>query len=81
MENTNELLIGKAVLNTKGAIIGNIEESIKDGDSGEIVSVLIKPSEDLKTQNYTLTEKGKIIFPYSSLSFVKDIIIIEDPIK
>ena len=81
MEKRNEILIGKNVLNTKGVIIGNIQESIKDGDSGEIVSVLIKPSEDLKLQNYALTQKGKIVIPYSSLSFVKDIIIIEDAVN
>jgi len=81
MEHTNEILIGKTVLNTKGNIIGKIHESIKDSDSGQIISVLILPSKELNLQNYSLTEHGEIVFPFSSLSSVKDVFIIEELIK
>ena len=81
MEKINDLLIGKTVLDAKGNIIGKIHESIKDSVSGQILSVLITPSKKLKLQNYTLTEQGDIVFPISSLSSVKDIIIFEDTVK
>ena len=79
MENTNEKLIGKTILNSKGNIIGRIQESIKDSDSGEIISVLITPAKEINLKNYTITEHGEIVFPFSSLSLVKDILIIEEP--
>lgn len=81
MENINEILIGKTVLNAKGNIIGKIQDSIKDRSSGEITSVLIAPSKELDLRNYTLTAHGKILLSYSSLSPVKDIFIVEEPIK
>lgn len=81
MEKTNNIVIGKNVLNTKGNIIGMIQRSIQDNLSGEIVSVLIIPSKELDLKKYSLTEKGEIIFPFSSLSSVKDIFIIEEPIE
>ena len=81
MENINDILVGKTVLNSKGNIIGRIQESIKDSISGEIISVLILPTKELNLGKYTLTERGEIVFPFSRLSSVKDIIIVEEPQK
>ncbi|KYK21118.1 hypothetical protein AYK25_03845 [Thermoplasmatales archaeon SM1-50] len=81
MEEASNSLIGKTVLNTKGTIIGIIEKSIKDAVSGEIVSVLIKPSKETNLQKYTVTELGEIIFPFASLSSVKDVVIIEETLN
>lgn len=81
MDITNESLMGKAVLNKKGDVIGSIQGSIKDDISGEITSVLVKPYEGLDLTNYSLTEHGEILFPFSSLSSVKNIFIIEELIK
>ena len=81
MEKSNDLLIGKTVLNAKGVIIGVIKESIKDSVSGQIMSVLIKPSKEVNLQKYVLTDHGEIIFPFSSLSSVKNIIIAEEPLQ
>jgi sporulation protein YlmC with PRC-barrel domain len=80
MENTNVVLIGKTVLNAKGVIIGRILESISDSISGDIISVLIEPSKEVNLQSYSLTDHGQIIFPFSRLSCVKDIVIIEEPL-
>jgi sporulation protein YlmC with PRC-barrel domain len=74
-------LIGKTVRNAKGIIIGKISESITDAISGEITSILIKPSQEMNLNGFTLSDSGDIIFPLSSLSCVKDIIIIEEALK
>jgi sporulation protein YlmC with PRC-barrel domain len=79
MENTDNVLIGKTVLDTKGIIIGVIQQSIKDEMSGDVVSVLIKPAEAINLQRYTVTNTGQIIFPFSALSSVKDVIIVDEP--
>jgi sporulation protein YlmC with PRC-barrel domain len=81
MGNVSDILIGKTVLNAKGVIIGKVQESIKDSISGEVTSVLIKPSKEVDLQKYTVTDRGEIIFPFSSLSSVKDIIVIEEPLR
>jgi sporulation protein YlmC with PRC-barrel domain len=81
MGNVSDILIGKTVLNAKGVIIGKVQESIKDSISGEVTSVLIKPSKEVDLQKYTVTAHGEIIFPFSSLSAVKDIIVIEEPLR
>ncbi|MFA5102976.1 MAG: PRC-barrel domain-containing protein [Candidatus Thermoplasmatota archaeon] len=81
MEQTNDPVIGKTILNSKGTIIGMIHGSIKDGDSGKIVSVLLVPSKKLHLKNYSLTKNGEIVVPFSSLSTVKDAFIIEEPVQ
>jgi len=81
MEKPKDEFIGKTVLNAKGIIIGVIQKSMRDGLSKEITSVIVKPSKEVDVQKYTLTDCGEIIFPFSSLSSVKDIIIIEEPLK
>jgi sporulation protein YlmC with PRC-barrel domain len=81
MENANDVLIGKMVLNAKGIIIGKVQKSIKDSISGEVTSVLITPSKEVDLQKYTVTDHGEIIFPFSSLSAVKDIIVIEETLR
>jgi len=81
MEHTNEKLIGKTILNSKGNTVGTIHELIKDYDSGRIVSVLIIPSKELNLKNYSLTKNGEILFPFSSLSAVKDAFIIDGFVK
>jgi sporulation protein YlmC with PRC-barrel domain len=81
MELPRNNLIGKTVLNAKGIIIGKILESITDSISGEITSVLIKPSQEVNLNGFTLSDRGDIIFPFTSLSCVKDIIVIEETLK
>jgi sporulation protein YlmC with PRC-barrel domain len=81
MGKVSDEITGRAVLNAKGVLIGVIQTSIKDEVSGEIISVLIKPSKDVDLQKFSVTERGEIIFPFTSLSSVKDIIILEEPLK
>lgn len=81
MEKLDDIFIGKTVLNAKGAIIGIIQASIVDDRSGEITSVLVKPQKEVNLQNYSVTERGDIIFPCTSLASVKDVIIVEDTPK
>jgi sporulation protein YlmC with PRC-barrel domain len=80
MEDANHLLIGKIVLDAKGVIIGRILEALKDDISGEITSVLIEPSDGMNLQNYSVTDRGQIVFPFRRLSRVKDVIIVEEPL-
>jgi sporulation protein YlmC with PRC-barrel domain len=81
MQELPNALIGKTVLNAKGTIVGIIGKTITDASSGEVVSVLIKPSKEANLHNFSLTDLGEIIFPFASLSSVKDVVIIDEPLK
>ena len=78
---TDDDLVGKMVLNSQGSIIGIIQKSMRDDSSGEITSVILKPSKDIDAQRYPLTNGGELIVPFSALCSVKDIIVFEDPVK
>ncbi|PNX54288.1 MAG: hypothetical protein BV458_00290 [Thermoplasmata archaeon M9B2D] len=78
---THDALVGKTVLNSQGNIIGVILKSMRNNSSGEITSVIVKPSKDVDVQRYPLSNGGVIIVPFSALSSVKDIIVFEDPVK
>jgi sporulation protein YlmC with PRC-barrel domain len=74
----NDDFIGKKVINTKGFIIGVVQRSVRDTTSGEIISILVKPTKETDVQKYILTDGGEIIFPFSAISSVKDIVIFEE---
>jgi sporulation protein YlmC with PRC-barrel domain len=78
MEKIEDDFVGKMVLNAKGSIIGVIQKSIRDVTSGEITSIVVKPTKETDVKQYILTDRGEIIFPFASLSSVKDIIVFED---
>ena len=78
METSEDKLIGKTVMSGEGCIIGIIKDSLVDNHTGESTSILVKPSKEIDPQSYKLNEQGDIIFPFDSVSAVKDIVIIEN---
>lgn len=78
---TNDALIGKTILDSQGSIIGVILKSMRDTSSGEITSVIVKPSKDVDVQRYPLSNDGVLVVPFSALSSVKDVIVFEEPVK
>lgn len=78
---TNDALIGKTILDSQGSIIGVILKSMRDTSSGEITSVIVKPSKDVDVQRYPLSNGGVLVVPFSALSSVKDVIVFEEPVK
>ena len=78
MENIKNALIGKVVMSVRGVRIGVIIDSLVDNTSGQILSVSVKPSEEMNFQNFKVNEHGEIIIPYASLKTIKNVIIAED---
>lgn len=77
MEILEDKLIGKAVMSGEGCIIGIIKDSSVDNHTGESRSILVKPSKEIDPQSYKRNEQGDIIFPFDSITAVRDIVIIE----
>lgn len=77
MEILEDRLIGRTVMSAEGCVIGIIKDSSVDNHTGESTSILVKPSKEIDTQSYKLNEQGDIIFPFDSITAVKNIVIIE----
>lgn len=77
METSEDKLIGKIVMSGDGSVIGIIKDSLVDKHTGESTSILVKPSKEIDPKSYKLNEQGDIIFPFDSVTPVKDIVIIE----
>jgi len=71
----NELR-GKSVMSEEGLYLGILRNSTVDEKTGELLSILIEPSEDVDPRLYHLDKQGHIVFPFGSIKSVKDVIII-----
>ncbi len=71
----NELR-GKSVMSEEGLYLGVLRNSTVDGKTGELENILVEPSDDVDPRLYHLDEQGHLLFPFSSIKSVKDVIII-----
>jgi sporulation protein YlmC with PRC-barrel domain len=71
----NELR-GKSVMSEEGLYLGILRNSTVDEKTGTLLDVLIEPSEDVDPRLYHLDSQGHLVFPFSSIKSVKDVIVI-----
>lgn len=71
----NELR-GKTVMSEEGLYLGIFRNSMVDEKTGELVNILVEPSEDIDPRLYHLDDLGHLMFPFSSIKSVKDVIIV-----
>ncbi len=76
MKITEDELRGKTVMSEEGLYLGILRNSTVDEKTGELINLLIEPSDDVDPRLYHLDKKGHLIFPFSSIKSVKDVIII-----
>ncbi|MEM0466040.1 MAG: PRC-barrel domain-containing protein [Candidatus Thermoplasmatota archaeon] len=69
-------LRGKTVMSEEGLYLGILRNSLVDEKTGELVNVLVEPSEDIDPRLYHLDDIGHLVFPFESIKSVKDVIII-----
>lgn len=77
MEISEEELIGKAVMSEKGFKIGVIKKCLIEINAKDSGSVLVSPSKDIDIQDYKTNTQGNIIIPLSSITPLKNIVILE----
>ena len=46
MKDSRDDIIGKKVMNKIGMLIGTVEDSLKDGMTGQPITLLVKPSSE-----------------------------------
>jgi sporulation protein YlmC with PRC-barrel domain len=76
MKITEDELRGKTVMSEEGLYLGILRNSTVDQKTGELINLLIEPSDDVDPRLYHLDKQGHLIFPFSSIKSVKDVIII-----
>jgi sporulation protein YlmC with PRC-barrel domain len=78
MNDSGDNLIGKKVMNKVGMLIGTVKDSLKDTQTGEPITLLVEPSSENVNKIYELDEKGNIVFPFNTVSTVKNAVIVEE---
>jgi len=76
MKITENELRGKSVMSEEGLYLGILRNSTVDEKTGELVSILVAPSEDVDPRLYHLDNQGHLLFPFESIKSVKDVVII-----
>ena len=76
-----ERLAGKSVVTDKGSVLGEVVDLIVDELTGKVLSVVV---EEVKRSDRSLTRQlkrdaeGNILLPYSTVSSVGDVLIVDE---
>jgi len=73
---TENELRGKSVMSEEGLYLGIMRNSTVDSKTGELIGILVEPSDDIDPRLYHLDNQGNLVFPFNSIKSVKDVIII-----
>jgi len=76
MKITENELRGKTVMSEEGLYLGIMKNSTVDAKTGELLNILVEPSDDIDPRLYHLDNQGHLVFPFDSIRSVKDVIII-----
>ena len=76
MKITETDLRGKTVMTEEGLYLGIMRNTTVDVKTGELIGILVEPSDDIDPRLYHLDNQGHLVFPFESVKSVKDVIII-----
>ena len=76
MKITENELRGKTVMSEEGLYLGIMRNTTVDSKTGELIGILVEPSDDVDPRLYHLDDQGYLVFPFNSIKSVKDVIII-----
>lgn len=76
MKITENELRGKTVMSEEGLYLGIMRNTTCNSKTGQLLDLLIEPSDDIDPRLYHLDNQGHLVFPFESIKSVKDVIII-----
>ena len=76
MKMTESEMRGKTVMSEEGLYLGILRNSTVEERTGQLMNVLIEPSDDVDPRLYHLDNQGHLVFPFNSIKSVKDVVII-----
>ena len=78
MELSEDELIGKTVMSKKGSSIGVIKKCLMKNNAEGLGAILITPSKDINILDYKTNTHGDIVIPLSSVTPIKNVVILEN---
>jgi sporulation protein YlmC with PRC-barrel domain len=63
-------------MSEEGLYLGIMRNATVDSKTGQLVGILVEPSDDVDPRLYHLDNQGHLVFPFDSIKSVKDVIII-----
>ncbi len=76
MKITESELRGKTVMSEEGLYLGILRNSTVEERTGQLMDILIEPSDDVDPRLYHLDNQGHLVFSFNSIKSVKDVVII-----
>ena len=76
MKITENELRGKTVMSEEGLYLGILRNSLVNDKTGELLNILVEPSDDIDPRLYHLDKQGYLVFPFDVIRSVKDVVII-----
>ena len=63
-------------MSEEGLYLGILRNSLVEEKTGMLSSILVEPSEDIDPRLYHLDDLGHLVFDFSSIKSVKDVVIV-----
>ena len=71
MKITENELRGKTVMSEEGLYLGVMRNTTVNTKTGELLNLLVEPSDDIDPRLYHLDDQGRLVFPFDSIKSVK----------
>lgn len=69
-------LRGKSVMSDEGAYLGILRNATVNEKTGDLVSLLVEPSDEIDARLYHQDPAGHLVFPFDSVRSVRDVIVV-----
>lgn len=69
-------LRGKTVMSDEGTYLGILRNTTVNEKTGDLVSILVEPSDEIDSRLYHQDHAGHLVFPFDSVRSVRDVIIL-----
>lgn len=69
-------LRGKTVMSDEGAYLGVLRNVTANDKTGDLVSILIEPSDEIDPRLYHQDPDGHLVFDFAAVRSVRDVIVV-----
>ena len=73
----NELR-GRKVMSSEGLYLGIIRNMTVDIATGNIIDLIVDPSDKIDPRLYHQNEEGYLLFPFDTIKSVKDVVVLSE---
>lgn len=69
-------LRGKTVMSDEGTYLGILRNATVNERTGDLVSLLVEPSDEIDARLYHQDPEGRLIFAFDAVRSVRDVIVV-----